>query len=57
MAEVRPAEPHVRLEHVTKEFGGGVRAVDDISLSIPRGSFTTLLGPCLLYTSPSPRDS
>jgi ABC-type Fe3+/spermidine/putrescine transport system ATPase subunit len=45
MAEVRPAEPHVRLEHVTKEFGGGVRAVDDISLSIPRGSFTTLLGP------------
>jgi len=39
------AEPHVRLEHVTKRFGANVAAVDGISLSIPRGSFTTLLGP------------
>src|SRR5919199_406195 len=41
----RPAEPHVRLENVTKRFGARVAAVDGISLAIPRGSFTTLLGP------------
>src|SRR6266508_5348126 len=45
MAGARPAEPHVRLENVTKRFGARVAAVDGISLSIPRGSFTTLLGP------------
>ncbi len=39
------AEPHVWLENVTKRFGPGTPAVDAISLSIPRGSFTTLLGP------------
>src|SRR5881394_3090237 len=39
------ADPHVRLENVTKRFGPGTPAVDAISLSIPRGSFTTLLGP------------
>jgi ABC-type Fe3+/spermidine/putrescine transport system ATPase subunit len=30
---------------VTKRFGRNVPAVDDISLDVPRGSFTTLLGP------------
>jgi len=39
------ADPHVRLDGVTKRFGPGAPAVDRISLSIPRGSFTTLLGP------------
>jgi spermidine/putrescine transport system ATP-binding protein len=34
----------VRLEHVTKRFDDVV-AVDDVSLSIPRGSFFALLGP------------
>jgi ABC-type Fe3+/spermidine/putrescine transport system ATPase subunit len=35
---------HVRLDHVSKRFGseGGV---SDISLEVPRGTFTTLLGP------------
>jgi spermidine/putrescine transport system ATP-binding protein len=36
--------PDVRLEEVVKEFGD-VRAVDGISLEIPRGSFFALLGP------------
>jgi spermidine/putrescine transport system ATP-binding protein len=34
----------VRLEHVTKEFDD-VKAVDDLSLEIERGSFFALLGP------------
>ncbi len=37
--------PHVRLAGVTKRFGGGAPAVDDVSLEVPVGSFTTLLGP------------
>src|SRR5919199_5819197 len=37
---------HVRLEHLSKRFpGGAAAAVDDVSLDIPRASFTTLLGP------------
>jgi ABC-type Fe3+/spermidine/putrescine transport system ATPase subunit len=35
---------HVRLAGVSKRFGDEA-AVNDVSLSIPRGSFTTLLGP------------
>src|SRR3981081_4471579 len=39
-------EPHVRLVKLTKRFtGGAAAAVDDVSLEIPRASFTTLLGP------------
>ncbi len=34
----------VTLEHLSKHFGA-VKAVDDISLEIPEGSFVTLLGP------------
>ena len=34
----------VRLEHITKRFGHTV-AVDDVSLDVAEGSFTTLLGP------------
>jgi ABC-type Fe3+/spermidine/putrescine transport system ATPase subunit len=39
------AEAHVRLSGVTKRFGSNPPAVDDVSLDVPRGSFTTLLGP------------
>src|SRR3982074_2799233 len=39
-------EPHVRLVNLSKHFGGSTAgAVDDVSLQIPRASFTTLLGP------------
>ena len=33
------------LENVTKEFPGGVRAVDDVSLTITEGEFMVLVGP------------
>jgi multiple sugar transport system ATP-binding protein len=33
------------LEHVTKAFGGGVVAVDDVSLVIEDGEFLVLVGP------------
>ncbi|MDR7554210.1 MAG: ABC transporter ATP-binding protein [Armatimonadota bacterium] len=35
---------HLRLERVTKRLGTTL-AVDDVSLEVPEGSFTTLLGP------------
>jgi sn-glycerol 3-phosphate transport system ATP-binding protein len=35
----------VRLEEVTKEFTGGVRAVSDVSLEVPDGEFLVLVGP------------
>lgn len=38
-------EVDVRLENVTKRFGEDVVAVDDVSLTIERGSFFALLGP------------
>ena len=40
------------IEHLTKTFGEK-KAVDDLSLHIAPGE---IYG-CLLYTSPSPRDS
>src|ERR687885_1164208 len=39
------SEAHVRLVNLTKRFGDNPPAVDDISLDVPRGSFTTFLGP------------
>ncbi len=36
--------PHVRLQAVTKRLGATL-AVDDVSLDVPEGGFTTLLGP------------
>jgi ABC-2 type transport system ATP-binding protein len=44
----REPAPAVAVEHLTKRFGSGpdaVTAVDDLSLSIPRGSVVGLLGP------------
>ena len=38
------ADIALRLEHVSRYFGD-VRAVDDLSLDVPSGSFVTLLGP------------
>ena len=40
----------LQLRNIRKEFGEFV-AVDDLNLTIPKGSFFALLGPCLLYTS------
>jgi ABC-type Fe3+/spermidine/putrescine transport system ATPase subunit len=38
------AESIIRIENVTKTFGS-FKAINQISLDIPKGSFTTLLGP------------
>jgi len=38
------ADSIIRIENVTKTFGS-FTAIQDISLDIPKGSFTTLLGP------------
>src|SRR5215210_5139863 len=39
-------DAHVRLNHLSKRFANAtVAAVDNVSLEVPRGSFTTLLGP------------
>ncbi len=35
----------IALESVTKEFAGGVRAVDDVTLTIADGEFMVLVGP------------
>lgn len=37
-------EPHVRIQGVSKSFGR-TRALDNVSLEVPQGSFTTFLGP------------
>lgn len=34
-----------RTEHLTREFAGGVRAVDDITLEVPAGTVFGFLGP------------
>jgi branched-chain amino acid transport system ATP-binding protein len=39
-----PATAAMRADHVTKEFGGLV-AVDDVSLDVPRRSIVSLIGP------------
>ena len=43
-AQAAASTADVRLDHVTKEFDD-VKAVDDLSLEIERGSFFALLGP------------
>ncbi len=35
----------IELDHVTKEFAGGVTAVDDVALTIADGEFMVLVGP------------
>src|SRR3954454_12923280 len=40
-----PAMGQIVLEHVTKMFGAGVLAVDDVSLTIEEGEFMVLVGP------------
>ncbi len=42
---ILPGVAQIELDHVTKEFTGGVRAVDDVSLTIGDGEFLVLVGP------------
>ena len=45
----------LQLDNVSRNFGG-LLAVNAIDLSIEQGEIVGLMGACLLYTSPSPRD-
>ncbi len=49
MSVVRPQRtnqlPAVALSHVTKVYPGDVRALDDVSLTVPRGTFLAVMGP------------
>ena len=40
-----PRVGEIVLENVTKEFAGGVRAVDDVNMTIGDGEFMVLVGP------------
>ncbi len=35
----------IRVEHIVKEFDGGVRALDDCSLSVGKGEVVAIIGP------------
>ena len=37
--------PAVRVTDITKEFTGGVRALDGVSFDVPRGELTSVIGP------------
>lgn len=37
--------PTLQFDHVVREFAGGVRAVDGVTLSLAPGSFTAVIGP------------
>ncbi|MBT9288970.1 ABC transporter ATP-binding protein [Prosthecodimorpha staleyi] len=42
------AQPVIAVEHLTKTYSGGddvVRALDDVSFTVPRGSFVAVMGP------------
>lgn len=44
-AVASPPGAAIRIERLTKVYAGGKRALDDVSLAIPRGSMFGLLGP------------
>jgi phosphonate transport system ATP-binding protein len=44
VAAAPSADPALRLRGVTKDFGHGVRGLDDVSLDLAAGSITVLLG-------------
>ena len=48
------------IQRISKTFNPGTvnekKAITDLSLHLNKGEFVTVIGSCLLYTSPSPRD-
>ncbi len=42
---VRTSSPAVSLAHVSKVYDGGARALDDVTLTVERGSFVAVMGP------------
>ena len=48
--------PKIKSSGIIVDYDGK-RALHGIDLDIYPNEVTALIGPCLLYTSPSPRDS
>ncbi|MER5580914.1 ABC transporter ATP-binding protein [Streptomyces asoensis] len=44
-AAVRGAAPAIALDGVSKAYPGGVRALDDVSLTVEHGTFLAVMGP------------
>ena len=47
------------LKNISKSYhqaNNSLSILKDISLEVKSGDFIAVTGPCLLYTSPSPRD-
>jgi len=42
---VAAARSLIRVENLTKVFPGGTRALDGVSLEVPRGQFLCVIGP------------
>jgi NitT/TauT family transport system ATP-binding protein len=45
VTEPEAAIPEIALSRVTKRFGNGTLAIEDVSLTVGRGEFVTFLGP------------
>ena len=59
MSEQNNSENILEIKNIEVVYDDVILAVSDVSLDVPKGSIVALLGGngCLLYTSPSPRDS
>lgn len=44
----------ITLDHVSKTYAGGVQALQEVSLSVGRGAFLSVVGPCRPCTTHRP---
>ena len=64
LIEIPYGKTAIELKNIFLAFGG-VKALTDVSFEVKKGEVFAIIGPngagkssiCLLYTSPSPRDS
>ena len=49
------AEPMLSVYNINVWYGA-IHAIKGVSFEVRDGEIVTLIGACLLYTSPSPRD-
>ena len=50
----------LKVDNIEKYYGSKAnltKAIDRISFEVEEGEYIGIMGACLLYTSPSPRDS
>ena len=51
----RMTEVKVQVTNLVKNFGTN-QVLKDINVTVQANEVVVIIGPCLLYTSPSPRD-